>query len=368
MWEGSDQDGRRFVVAHIEPKHHERFKRDTGFRWLSNDLRNWISRTQSRWNSLRNANQDFRSLDSPQALPQTMYSSSLPLPGSEFGEGDEDRFHDYDGLPNIHNGSHGLMDNPRSNGYSNLVSNFRLDVYHPIDEIYAYFDSVARHPRYGHTVFVKTIGYSHERRPIRSVEVQQDPPNVGKKLVYMDALVHAREWITGASLLHMFEHILVHRVPCNFIFVPVVNPDGYSYTWTNDRLWRKNRRAPSARSSSSRLRPLAMLRNEKCVGVDLNRNFDINFAGEGASSNICSQLYAGDRPFSEPETAALARLVADRRKEIRLLISLHSFNQLWSSPYAYTLYPSPHAELHRKVLKEVQSAVFSVSRLHIFAP
>ena len=39
-------------------------------------------------------------------------------------------------------------------------------------------------------------------------------------------------------------------------FLPVLNPDGYEYTHTHDRMWRKNR-----------------ARYGECVGVDLNRNF-----------------------------------------------------------------------------------------------
>jgi hypothetical protein len=349
MWEGADEDGRRFVVGHVAPKHHERFRRDTNFRWLSGDLSNWISRTQSRWNALRTGN-SLRSIDSTLALPQTSHATiHAPSPMIDDLEGWTGLTPETNSFKSEHNQTKAYAVNSVSSLYSILVPSFRLDVYHPLDEIYSYLEQLSRQFKH---IRLTTIGYSHERRPLMAIEVQQDPQNVGKKLIYLDALVHAREWITAASLLRMLEQIVLQRIPCNFLMVPVINPDGYSYTWTHDRLWRKNRRY-------SRLRQV--LRNEKCVGVDLNRNFDINFAGEGASSYACSQLYAGDRPFSEPETAALARIIADRRKEIRLLISLHSFNQLWSSPYAYTLSPSPHFELHRKVLKEVQSAVYSVS-------
>ena len=43
--------------------------------------------------------------------------------------------------------------------------------------------------------------------------------------------------------------------------IPLVNPDGYNYAWTRDRLWRKNRRANTGGS----------------FGVDLNRNWDIKW-------------------------------------------------------------------------------------------
>ena len=44
----------------------------------------------------------------------------------------------------------------------------------------------------------------------------------------------------------------------NIVVVPVFNVDGYEWTWTNDRLWRKTR--------SKHLDGL-------CYGVDPNRNW-----------------------------------------------------------------------------------------------
>lgn len=49
-----------------------------------------------------------------------------------------------------------------------------------------------------------------------------------------------------------------------FIFVPVFNPDGYVYSWTTDRLWRKTR---------------SINTNSTCRGVDPNRNWNVQFGG-----------------------------------------------------------------------------------------
>lgn len=45
--------------------------------------------------------------------------------------------------------------------------------------------------------------------------------------------------------------------------LPVANPDGYEYTWTTDRSWRKTRSGPI----------------NGCYGVDPNRNFDYKYGG-----------------------------------------------------------------------------------------
>ena len=73
-----------------------------------------------------------------------------------------------------------------------------------------------------------------------------------------------------------------------FLVQPVLNPDGYSYTWTNDRMWRKNR---------------VQNQGSRCMGVDLNRNYEANWSGPGASANPCSESYYGTSEFSELESS-----------------------------------------------------------------
>lgn len=50
----------------------------------------------------------------------------------------------------------------------------------------------------------------------------------------------------------------IFSVSINYRYIlPVMNPDGYEYSHTKDRMWRKNR----------------AWHGGQCVGVDLNRNF-----------------------------------------------------------------------------------------------
>lgn len=63
--------------------------------------------------------------------------------------------------------------------------------------------------------------------------------------------IHAREWITPAVATYMIEQLTNELTPENddlienldWYILPSANPDGYAYTWDNDRLWRKTRQA-----------------------------------------------------------------------------------------------------------------------------
>lgn len=261
---------------------------------------------------------------------------------------------------------------------------FALDRYHSLDEIYAYLDQLAR--RYKH-VQVFTIGRTAESRPIKALELTNNATD--SDFVWLDALTHAREWITGSTLLYVLDALVAGEPASrgvagrsalhskNYIVVPVVNPDGYAYTWTSNRMWRKNRsRSPGSKcigvsslavslgpatlcrqlteraytppAASSRIRPQA----------DLNRNFDHSFGAEGSSADPCSHIYSGGYPFSEPETRALADLLWSLKDRIKFYLTIHSYNQLWACPYAHTTEPSKSLAKHMRVLRSIQKAVF----------
>ena len=92
------------------------------------------------------------------------------------------------------------------------------------------------------------------------------------------------------------------------------NPDGYSHTHTNDRMWRKNR---------------ASLPNTVCVGVDLNRQFPVGHLTSGGSSNPCSATYASTAPLDQAETIAwdtwIKEVMSYGGGELAAQISMHSY-------------------------------------------
>lgn len=79
------------------------------------------------------------------------------------------------------------------------------------------------------------------------------------------------------------------------------------------------------------------LDSNTCIGTDANRNFDSHWmVNNGASSNPCSETYAGPTPFSEPEADALAKYVTSIKDKINIYLSFHSYGQYLLSPYGHT--------------------------------
>lgn len=156
----------------------------------------------------------------------------------------------------------------------------------------------------------------------------------------MDGGMHAREWISPATVTYIINEIVEghedlpqHMRDTDFYILPVANPDGYEYTFTSDRLWRKNMRQ----------------HGRQCPGVDLNRNFGYQWGGKGTSASPCAQTYRGATAFSEPETAAIRSYVTKLGgKYLRGFISFHSYGQYILFPWGYeSIYTQDYSDLNR---------------------
>jgi len=191
-----------------------------------------------------------------------------------------------------------------------------LSDYHTYSEIKAWYQELAsKNSRYA--TFIPSIGKSHEGRDIFAFRFG----TAGKPSFYLQSLQHAREWITGAVVNYLVYHFLTvdtkYLSQFEFIVVPVVNPDGYEYSWTRDRLWRKNRR-----------------NNGGSYGVDLNRNWNSHWGQGGSSSSPSSDTYKGPSVASEPEVQAITKFFLQQPNIIGAL-DFHSYSQLLLRPYGW---------------------------------
>jgi protein MpaA len=137
------------------------------------------------------------------------------------------------------------------------------------------------------------LGFSVENRPI---EAFGDGP------LLLFGAIHGDE-PESAELCHRF----LREGRDGAIVVPVVNPDGLS-------------------------------RNQKdnARGVDLNRNFP----SRNWSAQHPPGYFPGEAPLSEPESAALSRLIAERKP--RVLVAVHQ-------PFACVNWDGPAAALAEKM-------------------
>ncbi len=196
-------------------------------------------------------------------------------------------------------------------------------------------------------------GTSLEGRPIRGVRIANLNPadpvadEASKPGFAIQGCQHAREWVSPASTTYLADTLVrdygtdpvVANLVDNVVFyiVPIVNPDGYVYTFPaaqggqNQRLWRKNRR-PNGGSS---------------FGVDLNRNWSVDWGNTLGSSPISTtETYHGTAPFSEPETLGLSNYMSTLPNIVAHL-DIHSYSQLILGPWAWsdTVCPPRESEL-----------------------
>ncbi|OXB70765.1 UNVERIFIED_CONTAM: hypothetical protein H355_009208 [Colinus virginianus] len=228
------------------------------------------------------------------------------------------------------------------------TTTFDYTSYHTLDEIHAFMDLlVAENPN---LVSKLEIGRTTENRPIYVLKFSKGGTN--RPAIWIDTGIHSREWVTQASGVWFAKKIVQEQneglasiLDQMDIFLEIVtNPDGFVFTHTSNRMWRKTR---SKRSGSL------------CVGVDPNRNWDAGFGGSGASSNPCSETYRGPYANSEPEVKAIVDFVKNHGN-IKAFISIHSYSQLLLYPYGYTTTPVPDKEELNQIAKEAVAALSSL--------
>ncbi|KAL6711605.1 hypothetical protein ACN47E_004539 [Coniothyrium glycines] len=202
--------------------------------------------------------------------------------------------------------------------------------YHAIADHFQWISDLAA--AYPSNSEVISAGKSLEGRDIKGIHIWGSGGKGSQKAVVWHGTVHAREWITTMTVEYAAYQLLTStdattagfKNKYDFYIYPIVNPDGFAYSQTSDRLWRKNRQTTPTAS---------------CVGRDINRNWPNHWDQRGgASTSPCDQDYKGPSAGDGVETKALKASIDGYAagKGIQLYMDIHAYSQLWMYPYGYT--------------------------------
>ncbi|KAI9551430.1 hypothetical protein GHT06_021763 [Daphnia sinensis] len=230
-----------------------------------------------------------------------------------------------------------VVQEPRSRSGS-LRYKLNWTEYHDYTTIVLFLAELAQN--YPNIVTLITIGKTHENREMYMVKISNNQTaSATKNAIIVDGGIHAREWISPAWntwLIHeLVENYAAHPQyvdNLDWFILPVMNPDGYVYSFADDRLWRKNRN------------PV----NGPCVGIDLNLEpliffyftfviFLFALTEGGAAGNGCDQTYHGPSAFSEDESANVRdAILSVANGRTKAYLTYHSYGQYWLTPWGYT--------------------------------
>lgn len=136
----------------------------------------------------------------------------------------------------------------------------------------------------------------------------------GKKTILITAGIHGNEVGTvklANQIINWLHTSTIKADDYTFFIVPCLNPDGFAVAREHPGYWSGGK---SGRFNA----------NE----VDLNRNFDTpSFVSDaawnhGKNYSLTTTVFAGKKPFSEPETAAVRDFI--KNQKVKVWISLHN--------------------------------------------
>lgn len=211
-----------------------------------------------------------------------------------------------------------------------------LKKYRTLQEMYDWFDMLSG--QYPSLVSVENFGKTYKGNFLKGLFISSNRHEVNptNKTIIITAGLHAREWISISTANYILDQLLgkygVSDPETNYIdhlnifIIPVLNPDGYEYTWTNDRLWRKNRQILESS-------PLY------CRGIDIDHSFSYQWADDHTWP--CDEDYNGEYPLEAQEARLLAYMLNDTLKlhdhlQLQGFIDLHSYSQEILYPYSYS--------------------------------
>jgi carboxypeptidase T len=252
------------------------------------------------------------------------------------------------------------------------------DGYHSYDEMVADLQGLASaHPDRASLV---SIGKTEEGRDLWALKISsgQGTTDTSRRPgVVFTGAHHAREWASMEVPLALAEDLVNNydsnpdvkrRVDSAEIWVlPMVNPDGYEYSRTEDNWWRKNRNPITDTGCPNR-------DGDGAIGVDINRNYDdgkpehatlyrpagdtpcstSDDVGE-TSDDPQSDTYRGPKGASEKEVQALLNLELGH-DNIKGIIDHHGYGELFLRPWGWTQDPPDNIKDYDDVASRMLAA------------
>ncbi len=216
--------------------------------------------------------------------------------------------------------------------YSSRLRGPNFGQFHTYSEAEDFLDAL--HAAYPLITTAKdSIGATIEGRAIWAFKISDNPDiDESEPEVLFDGMHHAREPMSLEVQIHFMNWLTENYgtdPEATFLvdnreiwFIPIVNPDGFCYNETTyptgGGMWRKNRRDNSG----------------TCEGVDLNRNYPLQWGGVGSSADPCDETYRGASAGSEPEVQVYMDFIAAH--EFVANVSFHSVAGLVLLPWGYT--------------------------------
>jgi carboxypeptidase T len=232
------------------------------------------------------------------------------------------------------------------------------DVYHTYDQILGAIDDLIR--RYPNRISKEIIGQTqHGKRDIYAVKISnQVKNNLDRPSILFTGAIHSRELATPEICLELIKRLVTGygddtRITewlelYEIYFIPVINVDGhYIVTYNLDPRWRKN-----ARGATDDWKNVSYP-----MGIDLNRNYDFNFAG-GGSGDPESIRYRGEYPFSESEVRAVRSLV-ERIRPV-LSINYHSQGEVIFYPWVWRGMNAPDDKLLTDIAQGIADQIVTM--------
>jgi len=238
---------------------------------------------------------------------------------------------------------------------SDLIGTSLDPQYHTYEETVAYLKKMEN--SYPNLSKIYIIGESTRFGfPIYAMKISDNVDKEEEEIgILIDGMHHAREPLGNEVCLSFINYLLTKYGMDEKVtqwvnkyeiwIIPILNPEGYKYITDNNLSypwWRKNLRD---NNNNGEIDP-------DYDGVDLNRNYDLNW-NQGGSSDPSSWTYRGPYPFSEKETKAKRDLVLKRN--FALAISYHSYGEVILYPWSWpgTGEPTPDNALIQEIASEL---------------